>query len=80
MKSGGFQKCVGISPGISRIFKSLRVQQLSANRRKNRSIQVRYYLLSTLFFLKKLPELLKIKSISFKILDRIFRRGFLCKS
>ena len=37
---GGFQKFAGIPPGISRIFESLMVQQMSANRRKNRSIQV----------------------------------------
>ena len=37
---GGFQKFAGIPPGISRIFESLMVQQISANRRKNRSIQV----------------------------------------
>jgi hypothetical protein len=39
--SGGFQKFAGIPPGISRIFESLMVQQISANRRKNRSIQVK---------------------------------------
>ena len=39
---GGFQKFAGISPGISRIFENLMVQQISANRRKNRSIQVKY--------------------------------------
>jgi hypothetical protein len=39
---GGFQKFAGIPPGISRIFESLMVQQISANRRKNRSIQVQY--------------------------------------
>jgi hypothetical protein len=39
---GGFQKFAGIPPGISRIFESLMVQQISANRRKNRSIQVRF--------------------------------------
>jgi hypothetical protein len=38
---GGFQKFAGIPPGISRIFESLMVQQISANRRKNRSIQVK---------------------------------------
>jgi hypothetical protein len=37
---GGFQKFAGIPTGISRIFESLMVQQISANRRKNRSIQV----------------------------------------
>ena len=37
---GGFQKFAGIPPGISRIFESLMVRQISANRRKNRSIQV----------------------------------------
>jgi hypothetical protein len=37
---GGFQKFAGIPLGISRIFESLMVQQISANRRKNRSIQV----------------------------------------
>ena len=36
----GFQKFAGIPFGISRIFKSLMPQQISANRRKNRSIQV----------------------------------------
>jgi hypothetical protein len=40
LTSGGFQKFAGIPPGISRIFESLMVQQISANRRKNRSIQV----------------------------------------
>ncbi len=39
---GGFQKFAGIPAGISRIFESLMVQQISANRRKNRSIQVLY--------------------------------------
>jgi hypothetical protein len=39
---GGFQKFAGIPPGISRIFENLMVQQISANRRKNRSIQVKY--------------------------------------
>jgi len=38
---GGFQKFAGIPIGISRIFESLMVQQISANRRKNRSIQVK---------------------------------------
>jgi len=37
----GFQKFAGIPVGISRIFESLMVQQISANRRKNRSIQVK---------------------------------------
>jgi hypothetical protein len=37
---GGFQKFADIPLGISRIFESLMVQQISANRRKNRSIQV----------------------------------------
>jgi hypothetical protein len=37
----GFQKFVGIPFGISRIFESLMPQQISANRRKNRSIQVK---------------------------------------
>ena len=37
---GGFQKFAGIPPGISGIFESLMVQPMSANRRKNRSIQV----------------------------------------
>jgi hypothetical protein len=36
----GFQKFAGIPLGISRIFESLMAQQISANRRKNRSIQV----------------------------------------
>ena len=36
----GFQKFAGIPFGISRIFKSLMPQQICANRRKNRSIQV----------------------------------------
>ena len=38
----GFQKFAGIPFGISRIFESLMPQQISANRRKNRSIQVLY--------------------------------------
>jgi hypothetical protein len=38
----GFQKFTGIPFGISRIFESLMPQQISANRRKNRSIQVKY--------------------------------------
>jgi hypothetical protein len=37
----GFQKFVGIPFGISRIFESLMPQQIGANRRKNRSIQVK---------------------------------------
>ena len=37
----GFQKFVGIPFGISRIFESLMPQQICANRRKNRSIQVK---------------------------------------
>jgi len=36
----GFQKFAGIPFGISRIFEGLRPQQVSANRCKNRSIQV----------------------------------------
>jgi hypothetical protein len=40
----GFQKFAGIPFGISRIFESLMPQQISANRRKNRSIQVKLYL------------------------------------
>jgi hypothetical protein len=36
----GFQKFAGIPFGISRIFESLIPQQISANHRKNRSIQV----------------------------------------
>jgi hypothetical protein len=36
----GFQKFAGIPFGISRIFESLIPQQICANRRKNRSIQV----------------------------------------
>ena len=40
--TGGFQKFAGIPPGISRIFESLMVQQISANRRENHSIQVEY--------------------------------------
>jgi hypothetical protein len=38
----GFQKFAGIPFGISRIFENLMPQQISANRRKNRSIQVKY--------------------------------------
>jgi hypothetical protein len=37
----GFQKFAGIPFGISRFFKSLMPQQIGANRRKNRSIQVK---------------------------------------
>ncbi len=37
----GFQKFADIPFGISRIFESLMPQQISANRRKNRSIQVK---------------------------------------
>jgi hypothetical protein len=40
----GFQKFAGIPFGISRIFESLMPQQICANRRKNRSIQVKYTL------------------------------------
>ena len=36
-----FQKFAGIPFGIARIFESLMPQQIEANRRKNRSIQVR---------------------------------------
>ena len=36
----GFQKFAGIPVGISRVFESLMVQQISTNRHKNRSIQV----------------------------------------
>jgi hypothetical protein len=36
----GFYKFAGIPFGISRIFNSLIPQQIGANRRKNRSIQV----------------------------------------
>ena len=36
----GFQKFAGIPFGISRIFESLMPQQIGANHRKNRSIQV----------------------------------------
>jgi hypothetical protein len=36
----GFQKFAVIPFGISRIFESLMPQQMGANRRKNRSIQV----------------------------------------
>jgi hypothetical protein len=39
----GFQKFAGIPFGISRIFESLMPQQISTNRRKNRSIQVTLY-------------------------------------
>ena len=38
---GGFQKFAGIPLCMLRIFESLMVQQTSANRRKNRSIQVK---------------------------------------
>jgi hypothetical protein len=38
----GFQKFAGIPFGITRIFESLMPQQIGANRRKNRSIQVIY--------------------------------------
>ena len=37
----GFKKIAGIPCGMSRIFKSLMPQQICANRRKNRSIQVK---------------------------------------
>jgi len=37
----GFQKFAGIPLGIPRIFESLMPQQISANRRKNRSTQVK---------------------------------------
>jgi hypothetical protein len=37
----GFQKFAGILFGISRIFQSPISQQISANRRKNHSIQVK---------------------------------------
>jgi hypothetical protein len=37
----GFKKFAGIPLGISRIFESLMPQQISANHRKNRSIQVK---------------------------------------
>jgi hypothetical protein len=37
----GFQKFAGIPFCISRIFESLMPQQISANRHKNRSIQVK---------------------------------------
>jgi hypothetical protein len=40
----GFQKFAGLPPGIARIFKSLMPQQICANRRKNRSIQVLIFL------------------------------------
>ena len=36
-----FQKFAGIPCGISRIFESFLLQQICANRRKNRSIQVK---------------------------------------
>ena len=36
-----FQKFAGIPFGISRIFEGLMPQQICANRRKNRSIQVK---------------------------------------
>jgi hypothetical protein len=36
----GFQKFAGIPSGLARIFESLMPQQIGANRRKNRSIQV----------------------------------------
>jgi hypothetical protein len=36
-----FQKFVGIPFGMSRIFENLMPQQISATRRKNRSIQVK---------------------------------------
>jgi hypothetical protein len=36
----GFEKFAGIPFGISRIFESLMPQQICANRRKNRAIQV----------------------------------------
>jgi hypothetical protein len=38
--SEGFQKFAGIPGGMLRISESLMAQQISANRRKNRSIQV----------------------------------------
>jgi hypothetical protein len=38
----GFQKFAGIPTCISRIFESLMVQQISANRRNNRLIPVKY--------------------------------------
>jgi hypothetical protein len=37
----GFHKFAGIPFGISRIFESFMLQQISANHRKNRSIQVK---------------------------------------
>ena len=46
----GFQKFAGIPFGISRIFESLMPQQIRANRRKNRSIQVLMCLLLVYFF------------------------------
>ena len=39
----GFQEFPGIPIGIARIFESRMVQQISANRRKNRSSQVETY-------------------------------------
>jgi len=38
----GFRKFAGIPERMSRICGSLMTQQISANRRKNRSIQVKY--------------------------------------
>jgi hypothetical protein len=40
----GFQKSADIPFGISRILESLMPQHIGANRRKNRSIQVLYYI------------------------------------
>jgi hypothetical protein len=40
----GFQKFADIPFGISRIFESLMPQQIGANRHKNRSIQVLFFL------------------------------------
>jgi hypothetical protein len=45
----GFQKFVVIPFGISRIFEGVMPQQIGANRRKNRSIQVKFiYIMITL--------------------------------
>ena len=70
----GFQKFAGIPFGISRIFESLIPQQISANRRKNRSIQVqrRCKMHNTLKRItKKLKKLEEITEEHQEVIDAI---------
>jgi hypothetical protein len=68
----GFQKFAGIPFGISRIFESLMPQQISANRRKNRSIQVKVLVYQFCFYFATIFSMCPFGAVRKSRFSRIF--------